>query len=279
VTSEGRYSRQELLFGDKGQRRIQQQRAAIVGLGGLGSHVAQQLAYLGVLTYVLVDGDIVTISSLNRVIGAVEADVTLLRPKVEVAARMIGAVQAGAKIQSIPQYLEGEQARRAIPATDIVFGCLDDDTARLQLLDLCASSGRPYLDLSTDTGEGSGRPWYGGRVMFSFVGRGCLSCRQLVDQRVLARATMTPEQQTEDDRLYGVATSGLGGTGPSVISLNGTVASLGVTEFMAWATRLRDPWPHLTYRGDLGRVTLNQDEPMPDCYYCVSSRRQDQQVS
>ena len=61
-----RFDRQILLFGAAGQEKIAAARVAIVGLGGLGSHVAQQLAYLGVRSLVLVDGDCVTRSNLNR---------------------------------------------------------------------------------------------------------------------------------------------------------------------------------------------------------------------
>ncbi len=88
----------------------------------------------------------------------------------------------------------------------------------------------------------------------------------------MAGASMTPRQREEDDRSYGVAGSALAGTGPSVVSVNGVVASLGVTEFMAWATGLREPWPEATYRGDLGTVQLSADRPTPDCYYCAQAR-------
>jgi hypothetical protein len=187
---------------------------------------------------------------------------------VEVAARVISTVQPGADVNAIASHLEGAAVTRAIAGADLVFGCLDDDLARLRLLDCCAGAGRPYLDLATDTGEDGGGPWYGGRVVFSFVGSGCLSCRGVLDQRALARASMTEEQREEDDRIYGVAGSALAGTGPSVVSVNGVVASLGVTEFMVWATGLREPSPELTYRGDLGCVRLSADAPTPDCYYC-----------
>jgi tRNA A37 threonylcarbamoyladenosine dehydratase len=46
-----RYSRNEALFGREGQQKIAQTNVAIVGIGGLGSHVVQQLAYLGVTGY------------------------------------------------------------------------------------------------------------------------------------------------------------------------------------------------------------------------------------
>jgi hypothetical protein len=278
MTVEGRYSRQELLFGEEGQRRLQDLRVAVVGVGGLGSHVVQQLGYLGVSAYVLVDGDVVTPSSLNRLIGAVEADVAARRPKVEVGRRVISAVQPGADVHAIASNLEEAEPTQAIADADLVFGCLDDDLARLRLLDRCAEAGRAYIDLASDTGEDGGHLWYGGRVVFSFAGKGCLSCRGVLDQRALARASMTEEQREEDDRIYGVAGSALAGTGPSVVSMNGVVASLGVTEFMAWATGLREPSPELTYRGDLGCVRLSAEAPTPDCYYCrMAAEREDQE--
>jgi molybdopterin-synthase adenylyltransferase len=80
--SNGRYSRNEALFGVEGQKKIAATKVAIIGLGGLGSHVAQQLAYLGVQHYAPVDFDIVTNSSMNRLIGALDADVTEKTKKV-----------------------------------------------------------------------------------------------------------------------------------------------------------------------------------------------------
>ena len=78
---ESRYSRNIALFGEEGQRKIAATTVAIVGLGGLGSHVAQQLAYLGVIRYALIDHDVITESSLNRVIGALPQDVPSKRRK------------------------------------------------------------------------------------------------------------------------------------------------------------------------------------------------------
>lgn len=153
--------------------------------------------------------------------------------------------------------------------TDFVFGCLDNDLARLRLLEICANARRPYVDLATDTGEDGGRLWYGGRVVFSLIGSGCLSCRAILDQQALARASMNAQQREEENRSYGVRSSALARPGPSIVSVNGVVASLGVTEFMVWATGLRNPHPEMTYRGDRGTVTVNTTPAPPSCYYCA----------
>ncbi len=114
--------------------------------------------------------------------------------------------------------------------------------------------------------------WFGGRVYISTNGRGCLSCSDLLDQRELARAAMTPEQREADDRIYGFDRGLLGGSGPMVVSINGTVASVAVTEFIALVTGLRPPKRHLVYHGEVGIVVENVDPPTDSCYYCQQAR-------
>lgn len=268
MSYEERFSRNIALFGQEGQKRISASRVAVVGLGGLGSHIAQQLAYLGVRDLAFIDDDIVTMSSMNRVVGALHEDVAAETRKVTVAERVAKAVDRDGRIAAVPGRLETPHARAAIARSDSVFSCLDDDRARLALVDVCARERIPFFDLATDTGVKNGG-WYGGRVMFSGYGDRCPSCMQLLDQEAMAIAGMDAEQREADERIYGVSRDSLGGTGPSVVSLNGVVASLAVTEWTVWRTELREPVALLEYRGHLGPVFVNNDPPGEGCYYCA----------
>ena len=69
------YHRQVLAFGDKGQYQLGQITVGIVGLGGIGSIVALELAHLGVKQFILVDDDAVETTNLNRLVGATTKDV------------------------------------------------------------------------------------------------------------------------------------------------------------------------------------------------------------
>jgi hypothetical protein len=263
-----RYSRSEALFGAEGQRKMESTRGVIVGLGGLGSHVCQQLAYFGVRDYGLVDFDIATDSSLNRLIGATEADVATETKKVEVAERSILAIVPDAAVKAIDGRVTDPGVEQVVARADVVFGCLDRDLPRLQLTELCARHAKPYFDLASDSGGKGESLWYGGRVVFCDGSR-CLVCLSLLDQEEMARDRMHPEQREADRRLYGVDRDALDGTGPAVVSINGVVASLATTEFMAYMTGLREPVPQLTYRADLGVVTKSLDAPEQGCYYCT----------
>lgn len=261
-----RFSRNKALFGADGQRRIAATPVVVVGLGGLGSHVAQQLAYLGVRDFTLVDHDIVTDSSLNRVVTAVDADVADELAKVCAATRLIRAVAPDAEIDARPGRLTDEAD--AIRSDAVVFGCLDDDVDRVDLLGLTVEAGVPYLDLASDTGGEDDDPWYGGRTVLS-DGEGCLVClRDVLDREELGRAGLADAQREVRDRTYGVGADALHGTGPAVVSINGVVASLGVTEFMCLVTGLRAPERQLTYRADQAVVKRSRDAGDPECWYC-----------
>ena len=262
-----RYSRNEALFGREGQLKLATTSVTIVGLGGLGSHVAQQLAYLGVRDYRLVDFDIVTASSLNRLIGAADADVAAHTKKIAVAARIIEAIIPDAAVELVDAKIDADEAEQAIAAADVVFGCLDRDLPRLQLTEQCARHATPLFDLATDTGGSGEELWFGGRVLFA-NGAGCLVCHDLLDQQEIARDSMSPTQREAHDRIYGIERGALAGTGPMVVSVNGVVASLAVTEFIAFVTGLRPPLAQLIYRGESAVVRRVLDEPQPGCYFC-----------
>lgn len=263
-----RYSRNEALFGAEGQAKIAKTKVAVMGVGGLGSHVVQQLAYLGVCDYGLVDYDVVTESSMNRLIGAIDADLAAATKKVVVAERMIKGINPDATVKALDAKVGAPEVEGAIGRADVVFGCLDGDLSRLQLTELCARFAKPLFDLASDTGGDGAELWYGGRVVLC-DGTRCLVCLDLLDQQGISRDAMSAEQREAYDRIYGVDRGALAGTGPMVVSVNGVVASMAVTEFIVYATGLQVPAAQLTYRADLQVIRRSLDEPQPGCYFCT----------
>lgn len=257
-----RYERQIALFGAVGQGLLQKQCVAIVGLGGLGCHVAQQLAYLGVTRFVLIDEDVVDRSNLNRLVSATEKDIG--RRKVDVTADFIKRIQPHATVTAIAHSFFSALAFAATENCDALVGCVDNDGVRLGLLEVCCASQKPYLDLATEV-EPNGS--FGGRFIFTGPGKGCPFCKDELDSKEVWRFFASGEQRDEDDRIYGVKRSALGGSGPSVVSLNGVIASLAVTEYAVFVTALRAPKVHLIYRGSMGVVT-KVEAPASSCFYC-----------
>lgn len=265
MTSSERFSRQIALFGEKGQLKLIDTRAAIVGLGGLGSHVAQQLAYLGVGELLLVDTDKVETSNLNRLVGATADDVG--RRKVDVAADAIRAIAPQTTV--VCEATEfAELAGGRLDERDVLFGCVDNDRTRLQLLEGASRRRLTYIDSASDVLPDQDVLRYGGQVVVA-NGQGCLLCRGLLDQDAIRHAGMSDADREIEHKIYGIEDAALGETGPSVVTVNGIVASLSTTEFVVWRTGLRPPRPHLIYKGWLGIVSAPSDRPPAGCYYCA----------
>lgn len=264
------------LFGEEGQKKIGATRVAVVGAGGLGSHVVQQLALLGVRHLATIDSEELAERNRNRYVTARFDDPIPGTLKVDIAERLAKSIDPSIRVDKVPDSFVSNEAFAAIIAADYVFGCLDSEGGRLVLNELCAAYCRPYFDLASDVLPGD-PPEYGGRVSVSlWEGEGCLVCRDLIDLEEAQLDLAGPGARRDRDALYGIKTSALGRSGPSVVSINGVVASLGVTEFMATVTGLRQPKKVLKYRGHSVRLTTPIDPPMADCYYCklVRGRRE-----
>jgi hypothetical protein len=93
------HDRQVRAFGPDGQRALQRLHVGIVGLGGTGSIVAQQLVHLGVRDFVLIDPDVVEETNLNRLANAAPTDVG--KAKVDIAARYIKSVAPDARTNCV----------------------------------------------------------------------------------------------------------------------------------------------------------------------------------
>lgn len=201
----------------------------IVGLGGGGSHIAQQLAHAGFSIFSLFDHDSVERSNLNRLVGGTLKDATKGTPKVEVAARLIKTLNPAAKISKINERWQNEADR--LRACDIVFGCVDSYAERR---DLEISTRRyliPYLDIGLDVHKvGDEPPRMAGQVILSMPGELCMSCMGFLTDSKLGR----------EAEHYGAA-----GPRPQVVWANGVLAStavgIAVDLITDWTQSLRRP--------------------------------------
>jgi hypothetical protein len=269
-STDDRFMRQAALFGGEGQDRIRSTSVAIVGVGGLGTHVVQQLALLGVGHLKLIDSEELENTNRNRYIGAYYFDPIPGSRKTTLGARLAKAIDPQLVVETIPDTFVSELGFAAIRSADWVFGCLDKEGPRLILTELCAAYAKPYIDLATEIIP-EDRPQYGGRIMVSRDGQGCLVCYDELDTAEAQLQLSGPGGAKQREALYGVENNLLGGSGPSVVSLNGVIASLSVTEFMVAVTGLRDPRPLQTYLGREARLTqpsATKGLPRADCYYC-----------
>ncbi len=139
------YSRQIVLteIGYKGQLRLRNARVCIVGLGGLGSPAALQLAAMGVGHLRLVDRDVVELSNLQR--QHLYGTNSLGYPKVEVAAKRLHELNPNIEIDPLPISLDVNSAGDVVKGVDVIVDGLDRMSPRYALNRACQKERIPYI--------------------------------------------------------------------------------------------------------------------------------------
>ena len=266
---EDRFNRNELLFGKEGQEKLRKTRVAIMGAGGLGSFGVMELALLGVGAIDTVDREDLSLSNRNRYVGAWDSDPIPGAPKVELAMRHVELIDPSIAFNAIKDDIVSATALASLKHADIVLACMDNDGARFFLNEACLAYNKPLIDLASDVPEPDK---FGGHVAIITGDHGCLHCLDLLDPHEVRRFLSDADMVENEAAVYGIKASALSETGPSVASINGTVASLGITALMSLVTGLKLPYNFLTYRGDLGTVTRKTTMGVHECYYCSTVR-------
>jgi hypothetical protein len=235
-----RYVRQSFL-GPDAEAAIARCKVGVVGLGGGGSHVVQQLAHIGFQHYVIFDDDVVEESNLNRLVGGLASDVVAAIPKVDVATRMIRGLQPDADIRVCP--CRWQEMPERLRECQIVFGCVDSYKGREELEVACRRYLMHYIDIGMDV-HGTEKPVIGGQVILSSPGGLCMKCMGF----------LTEEKLKTEALRYGDA-----GDRPQVVWPNGVLAStaigLAVDLITNWTRRERSH-AYLVYDGNA--MTVNE---------------------
>lgn len=163
-----RYSRHIILpeVGGRGQRKLLNSSALLVGAGGLGSPAALYLGAAGVGRLGIIDADVVDLSNLQRQILHHVDDVG--RPKVVSAVETIGQINPDVKVEPIQALLSSENAKEVISQYDVVVNGCDNFPTRYLVNDACVLLKKPLVDGSIFKFEG--------QVTVFLPGQGCYRC-------------------------------------------------------------------------------------------------------
>jgi tRNA A37 threonylcarbamoyladenosine dehydratase len=124
------------LYGDQGLARLAAAHVAVVGIGGVGSWVAEALARSGVGQISLFDLDDVCVTNTNRQIHALQGAIG--QPKVEVMAERIRAISPGGTVHAVTDFVTRDTMSDYITEEmDGVVDCIDSVKAKAALISWC----------------------------------------------------------------------------------------------------------------------------------------------
>lgn len=162
-----RYTRQIPVLTPQGQERLRRASVLIAGLGGLGSAAATYLAMAGVGRLVLVDGDRVELSNLNRQILYETGDIGRL--KAEAAAEKISRLNPEVEAVPVPERIGPSNVDRLVESVDVVVDALDNWDSRFLLNRAAVAHGKPLVHGAVEGMQG--------QLLVVIPGRtACLEC-------------------------------------------------------------------------------------------------------
>ena len=283
------YDRQVRLFGDRGQEILGKAKVAIVGLGGVGSLLAEYLGRLGVGRFVLVDPDRVESTNLPRLVGATRWDAAprrleassvgwlkelgrlLARRKVHLAKRSIRRANPEASVETLAVDFVEPDVPGHLTDCDYIFLAADTMRARNLFNAIVHQYLIPGVQIGTKvTSDGTGAVGDVFAVTRPVTPElGCLRCSGFINAGKLQEESMSDEERrvqryVDDPEVVA----------PSVMILNALASAQAANDFVFYMTGLTkaDATPDYMYFRPLRRE-VSWDKPRSDmnCVCCGQS--------
>jgi molybdopterin/thiamine biosynthesis adenylyltransferase len=142
-----RYVRQMTFpeIGEAGQRKLLASSVAVMGSGGLGTHIADNLTRAGVGRLKLIDRDFVELHNLQRQTLFDEGDAAARLPKAEAAARKLSRINSQVEIEPLVLELTSDNVEAIVNDVDVVLDACDNFDARYLINEACAKRGIPWV--------------------------------------------------------------------------------------------------------------------------------------
>ncbi|MBC2682417.1 ThiF family adenylyltransferase [Corynebacterium anserum] len=216
-------------FGLEQQEALHNAHVLVVGAGGLGCPALQQMAAAGIGEITVIDDDTVDITNIHRQILFGADDVG--KPKVEVAAERIRALQPGIRVHTLQERLTPDNALELVHGVDVVLDGSDSFSTKYLVADAAEATSTPLVWGTVLRFRGDVALWHSGV--------------NTADARGVGLRDLFPEQPG-GDFVPDCATAGVLGVTTSVI------AGLMVTELIMYLTGLADTVGKVTSYDALG---------------------------
>ncbi len=271
--NEGFLARSVLALGLDALRRIvHDQQIAVIGVGGLGSAIAENLIHSGFHHVHLVDHDCVEPTNLNRIVGAGAADASSRRPKVQVVSEHLKRINPKARIEAHPSSIEDEGLLPVLAQCDWLLLATDNHASRFAAQQIALRFGIPLISAGVNIQVTDGQiEDMSGEIITARWGDGfCLNCLGRINPTQIAAETV-PDLGGELFRRGYVA--GREVKEPAVKTLNAILAARAVDALLNQYTGRQRQAPILVYEDNQTPSMYPDTESLTrrpkDCFHCA----------
>lgn len=275
ASADDRLLRQRDFITPEQQRLLEDLTFGVVGCGGLGSILIEDLYRLGARRFVLIDPDRLEAHNLNRFQGGGVDFVGRL--KAELLAENLVRMSGGRiEVEAAPVSVLDPEALRLLRSVDVVLGCLDNHLARYFLNRFSLQYLVPYFDAGVNIAT---RPLVDFQSRYFAVIPGVTACAEcsayeLIDRRAVDFA-LTDEVTADAQRRAGYVVDRPDlAAAASAYPLNQRAAGTLSTELLNWlcgfrplATCVAEFWAD--GRGQRSDRSNHPEVPSPTCAACA----------
>lgn len=262
---EERYDRNIRAITAAGQQELASTHIALVGVGGIGSIMAEEFARYGVNEFTLIDPDVVEESNLPRLFGAFQHHVG--RPKVDAVKEQLWRVNPDAEVHTFESFVE--DSSEALKGCDIIVGGVDRVSTRSFLNEFAVRHLIPYVDAGVviETEEEAIESMEGFIQLVAPGVNACFDCLDRGDPEA-ARIEQLSDEEREEELGRGYIDQSDLAPEPAVVPLNGLVASKTVSVVAKMVTGYSEPEDFIRFEGldnELVELTTSRDESCVTC--------------
>lgn len=140
------------LYGTAALPRLAAAHVCVIGLGGVGSWVAEALVRSGIGRLTMIDLDDVCVTNTNRQLPATLENIG--RPKVQVLAERMRAINPGCEAEAVLEFIGESNAERLLaPRFDFVVDAVDRMSVKALIIAVCRARGLPVLTIGSAGGR------------------------------------------------------------------------------------------------------------------------------
>ena len=241
--SDDMFNRSVLALGLDNMRKIAgAQKISVIGLGGIGSIIAEHLIHMGFNHLNLIDFDTLEISNLNRIVAATYDDAVQKRVKVEAIRDNLLKINPHAKIFAFNNRIEDNAIERIIAASDWLMVATDNHASRFRIQQLAFKYYVPFITAGVNITVDDGKiiDMSGEVILIRMGDKVCLTCLKRLKYNEIAKE-IHPDKNVRNGLVRKGYVQGLDVKEPAVKTLNTHLATLAVdTLINQYTERQRD---------------------------------------
>jgi molybdopterin/thiamine biosynthesis adenylyltransferase len=258
--NDGFFNRSALVLGLDVMRKIMHDQViSIVGVGGLGSVVAEHLVHMGFHDINLIDPDVLEVSNLNRIVGAYYEDAKQKRYKVDVVRRHLTKINPKATVSAWKMDVHDKELERVLALSDWIIVATDNHSSRLRVQELSVQYFVPIISVGVNiTVKENKIKDMSGEVITARIGDYlCLNCLRRIHP-VKVASERHPDQTIRDELVKRGYVTGKDIKEPAVKTLNTSLATMAVEVLINQYTDVRKHVPILVYENN-GSMSIYED--------------------